>query len=123
LANHHRGARRRQGLYDKLTTELASSSVSAGTEHWGPDRQRLVQALGNLNDRDRELLTLVGWDGLSHDEIAAILECSNATIRVRLHRARKRFARQLNQTDLQRTAVPGHGTARGASALPDLEEA
>lgn len=123
LANHHRGIRRRQSLYEQLITAVAASFVNAAAEVGGPDRERIAEALGKLDDSDRELLTLVGWDGLSHDDIAAILGCSNATVRVRLHRARKRFARHLNPPGVQLVALTGHGTTRGAPALPDLEEA
>lgn len=50
-----------------------------------------------LDEADRELLTLVAWEGLDRDQIAAMLGCSRATIRVRLHRARRRLARLLGE--------------------------
>jgi len=122
LANYHRGVERRRRLHQQMATEVASSFGTEVPEVEGPDLDRIAAALAELSDGDRELLTLVGWDGLDREEIAAMLRCSTATIRVRLHRARKRFARQLNATDLQRTVMPGHGSRRGAPALPDPEE-
>ena len=44
-----------------------------------------------LLDADRELLTLLAWDGLSQEEAAVALGCSRGALKVRLHRARRRF--------------------------------
>jgi RNA polymerase sigma-70 factor (ECF subfamily) len=44
-----------------------------------------------LSASDRELLTLIAWDGLTPTEAAQALGCSRATLAVRLHRARARL--------------------------------
>jgi RNA polymerase sigma factor (sigma-70 family) len=54
------------------------------------ERGRLRAALAVLTDSDRELLLLVGWEGLSQAEAATALGISPGAARVRLHRARKR---------------------------------
>jgi RNA polymerase sigma-70 factor (ECF subfamily) len=54
------------------------------------ERGRLRAALAVLTHPDRELLLLVGWEGLSHAEAATALGISPGAARVRLHRARKR---------------------------------
>jgi RNA polymerase sigma factor (sigma-70 family) len=54
------------------------------------ERGRLRAALAVLADSDRELLLLVGWEGLSQAEVATALGISQGAARVRLHRARKR---------------------------------
>jgi RNA polymerase sigma-70 factor (ECF subfamily) len=54
------------------------------------ERGRLRAALAVLTDSDRELLLLVGWEGLSRAEAATALGISPGAARVRLHRARKR---------------------------------
>jgi RNA polymerase sigma factor (sigma-70 family) len=54
------------------------------------ERGRLRAGLAALTDFDRELLLLVGWEGLSHAEAATALGISPGAARVRLHRARKR---------------------------------
>jgi RNA polymerase sigma factor (sigma-70 family) len=54
------------------------------------ERGRLRAALAVLTDFDRELLLLVGWEGLSQAEAATALGISPGAARVRLHRARKR---------------------------------
>lgn len=51
----------------------------------------LSRALARLESRDRELLLLVGWEQLSHREIAQVLSCSRTNVAVRLHRARARL--------------------------------
>lgn len=51
-----------------------------------------------LTDSDRELLALAIWEGLDPGEIATVLACSRNAVRIRLHRARKRFAMALNET-------------------------
>ena len=46
-----------------------------------------------LTPTEREALVLVGWDGLSNAEAAAVAGCSQATFAVRLFRARQRLIR------------------------------
>jgi RNA polymerase sigma-70 factor (ECF subfamily) len=56
----------------------------------------LIQAFNALDERDREALALVAWDGLAPREAAIVAGCSAATFSVRLHRARKRLTALLN---------------------------
>jgi len=65
-----------------------------------------AHALARLDEADRELVTLVAWEQLDRDQIAAMLGCSRAAVRVRLHRARRRFARLLGEEGHQFTAIP-----------------
>ncbi|HEX2028563.1 MAG TPA: sigma-70 family RNA polymerase sigma factor [Nitriliruptorales bacterium] len=124
LSRHHRGDRRRRRLDERLTSELprllehASPALAEG-----PDRAAIAAAFAELSDGDRELLTLVAWDGLGRDEIAVVLGCSRATVRVRLHRARKRFERHLRQVGVKRLPADGDEPGRWATARPELEEA
>lgn len=64
------------------------------------ERGRLRAALAVLSDSDRELLLLVGWEGLSQAEAATALGISNGAARVRLHRARKRALDALEKLGL-----------------------
>jgi RNA polymerase sigma factor (sigma-70 family) len=100
LANHHRGERRRLALGDRLRAELSDSLPS----HRRPtDVSRTADAFRALPDDDRELLALVGWEGLDTAEIATALGCSRNAVRIRLHRARKRFARELETRSEEHT--------------------
>ena len=61
------------------------------------ERGRLRAALDGLADSDRELLLLVAWEGLTPAEAAAALGISQVAARTRLHRARKRAMKALQQ--------------------------
>jgi DNA-directed RNA polymerase specialized sigma24 family protein len=52
----------------------------------------IAAAFRSLPEQDRELLALTGWEGLDHGQVAAVLGCSRNAVRIRLHRARRRFA-------------------------------
>lgn len=59
----------------------------------GSDEVLEVRAAVNRLERpDRELIWMAYWEDLTRDEMAEILGCSAATLRVRLHRAKKRLA-------------------------------
>jgi RNA polymerase sigma-70 factor (ECF subfamily) len=54
-------------------------------------------ALSQLNERDRELLLLIAWEGLDPAQAAQVLGCTRNALAVRLHRARKRLAAVLRR--------------------------
>ena len=89
IANQQRGTQRQQRIARRLHFELAPVAVEspedAATSVAG-------EALGRLSEPDRELLRLVAWEGLGPSEIATVLNCSGGAVRVRLLRARRRFA-------------------------------
>ncbi|RAY15893.1 RNA polymerase subunit sigma-24 [Actinomadura craniellae] len=94
LANHRRGTARRELLAERLRAEFTEAAPER--EQTG-DRAGVRAALDRLSPEDRELLTLTGWEGLAPGEIATVLGCRPGTVRVRLHRARRRFARELER--------------------------
>ena len=59
-------------------------------------KEKLNEAMMKLSIKHRTVITLFEIDGLSHDEIADIMECSVGTVRSRLH-----YAKQLLQAELQ----------------------
>jgi RNA polymerase sigma-70 factor (ECF subfamily) len=91
-----RGARRRTDLHDRAASEIEATRP-AEDDHAAAVADRLLvqQVLAGLSERDQELLRLVEWDQLSLPDAAAVLGCSAATMKVRLHRARRRFAASL----------------------------
>lgn len=123
LANHHRGVRRRRRLGEKVATQVPVMVADATQLAEGPDGDRIAAALGRLAEADRELLRLVAWDGLGRDEIAAVLGCSAAVVRVRLYRARRRLAGHLAAVGVIRRDPAGHEAGRWAAARPEPEEA
>jgi RNA polymerase sigma factor (sigma-70 family) len=121
LANHHRGKRRRQGLDERLAMNVSEPIGDAAVEV-GVDHSAVAAAFAELADSDRELLTLVGWDQLDRDEIAVIIGSTRAVVRLRLHRARRRFEQALNKHGVKRFAATGHEPTRWANARPGSED-
>jgi|ERR1022692_1853954 RNA polymerase sigma-70 factor (ECF subfamily) len=103
LANHYRGERRKTELADRLRADLA---VTCQDPEYTGSLAGIAAAFGSLAGADRELLSLVAWEGLGHAEIASVLGCSRNAVRIRLHRARSRFAAALSsQHDQPRPAL------------------
>jgi RNA polymerase sigma-70 factor (ECF subfamily) len=95
--------RRSRGVDDTRTSELDPS--------WpAPERgdspfeaaaraeleRRVEAALGRLSLRDREVLLLVGVEGMTPSEAAEVCGWSAGTLRARLHRARERLAAEMD---------------------------
>jgi len=60
-------------------------------------QQMLALYLAKLPRRQADAFVLSRIEGLKHNEIAEILGCSQQTVRVHLHRAMNRLARQLGE--------------------------
>lgn len=58
----------------------------------------LAGAFNSLSERDREVLRLGAWEGLSLADAATVLGCSAVACRVRYHRAKSRLASRLAAT-------------------------
>jgi RNA polymerase sigma-70 factor (ECF subfamily) len=105
LANYHRGQRRRSALAGRLRADLA---VSYRPPEYTGELAQIAEAYRRLPAGEREVLALSAWEGLGHGEIAVVLDCSRNAVRIRLHRARKRFARELAAGQAQsQSADPG----------------
>jgi RNA polymerase sigma-70 factor, ECF subfamily len=61
------------------------------------ERLAVLAALATLRPDDQEALRLTEWEQLDIAAAAQVMGCSAATFRVRLHRARRRFAGALGQ--------------------------
>ena len=92
----------------RLETRLRSVPFEAPDE---PEPQvvrraeydRVLAATGRLRPADQEILRLAAWEELPHDQISRLLGCSVAAVDQRLHRARKRLAKEYRKTH-----APGH---------------
>jgi RNA polymerase sigma-70 factor (ECF subfamily) len=73
-------------------TDDAAADVADGVA----ERAAMLTALAGLRDEDRELLTLIAWQGLTPRQAAQVVGCSVPTYFVRLHRARKRLQEALS---------------------------
>jgi RNA polymerase sigma factor (sigma-70 family) len=89
IANQRRSNRRRVALQERLALE--AGSVSHEPPASDGEETLVRSALRRLGPRDREVLLLAEWEGLSPAQIAGVLGCITVTARGRLHRARRRF--------------------------------
>ncbi|MDH2429438.1 RNA polymerase sigma factor [Sphaerisporangium sp. TRM90804] len=107
LANQRRGDSRRTALAARLRAELADWEDTAPSH----EADAIRDAFRRLAPADREVLSLVSWEGLSTAEIATVLGCSRGAVRLRLHRARKRLAGELESADLDLVRYGPRATA------------
>lgn len=105
LANQRRGQRRAERLSARLRA-AGMASVQAVDVSGVELASGIAAAFGRLPDADRELLALVAWEGLTSVEAARVVGCSAGAARVRLHRARSRFARELASEGIERVTGP-----------------
>ncbi len=122
LANHRRSGRRRLRLLAGLRS-LRPSDHPSGSDG-GERGDRVAGAFGRLSASDRDLLGLVAWEGLSSGELGRVLDCTPGAARIRVHRARRRFAGQLARlgVDVKRPGGTGHVWTDGHSPVPKVEE-
>ena len=89
IANQRRSRRRYAALHERLAVEAeAPRQEPRGISL---DGSLVRKTLRRLGPRDREVLLLAEWEGLSPAEIASVMGCLTVTARGRLHRARRRF--------------------------------
>jgi RNA polymerase sigma factor (sigma-70 family) len=107
IANQLRRDRHRSRLTERIGAQLRGA-VASSPESSGAMMAAL--ALRGLAEEDRELLMLVSWEGLSPAAIGRVLGCSPSAVRVRLHRARARLSREMEQLELlpKRTSPSRH---------------
>ncbi|MFJ4526139.1 RNA polymerase sigma factor [Streptomyces sp. NPDC088810] len=106
LANARRADGRRRRLMQRLT--LAQRPLPAA----GADHTDLYAALGTLRELDRELVLLWAWEGLAPRQIAEATGLTPNAVSIRLHRAKRRLAVQLERKTRRRT---GHDRGEGRS--------
>ncbi|MFI7046451.1 RNA polymerase sigma factor [Streptosporangium sandarakinum] len=93
LANHLRGERRHEQRAAALREQIIASPTLSGPPP--AEYTQLGRVFRALSDDDRELLSLVAWEKLDTEQMARTLGITRNAVRVRLYRARKRFARAL----------------------------
>jgi len=98
VANQRRSQRRRGRLGERLEHEAVSRTAPPEPLDSLHRRDAFSRAFRRLGEDEREVLRLVAWDGLDTREAAAVLGCSAAAFRVRLHRARRKLAKHLQAT-------------------------
>ena len=121
LQTQVRAAYRRRALYEKAAlqpgygdgSDLDPSKLTA-------EKFAVRAAFAQLSARDQETLSLVAWDGLSNVEAAKVLGLSHQGFRVRLHRARNRFAAHASAEGLASPSAPD--SHRAVQTVSPIEE-
>jgi RNA polymerase sigma-70 factor (ECF subfamily) len=103
LANRRRGIRRHDQLIARLMDNVGDDFDSDTSEL----RLAFAQTLAALPAADREVLTLTGWYDLTPTDAAQALGCTASAYAVRLHRARKRLASELEAAGYRGTSPVG----------------
>jgi RNA polymerase sigma-70 factor (ECF subfamily) len=113
ISGQYRTETRREALAARLQGEPQDHSVDlAGSV---AERDAVLAAFAALRERDREVLRLVAWDGLTPAEAAQVLGVTRLAFTVRLHRARRRLEHELER-DVPPEVV--QKTRRHADARP-----
>jgi RNA polymerase sigma-70 factor (ECF subfamily) len=110
LANHRRGVARQRALSARLAAEVVEMYEQQPSD--SAELRTIRRVFGTLPAADQELLALVGWEGLDHGEIATVLGCTRNAVRIRLHRARKRLARELTNAGVPTDELTVSGRLR-----------
>lgn len=114
LANQRRSRTRRERLTARLRA-LPQDAPALDTMAFArADAQAVLAALAHLSERDRDVLLLAAWEGLSHAQIARVLGCSENAAMIRLHRARLR----LREICRKENARPGDEQSNAANKRP-----
>lgn len=116
VGNQRRRAVRWGRLHDRATALFSRApAIDPGLADHASRAFR--QAWQALPERDREILRLAAWEGLSGSALAVAAGCAEPAARARLHRARRRLA------DLLDHAPDGasHRGPRAASSKSDLQ--
>lgn len=92
VANHRRANERRSRLGRRMASHALPPAAPDEVGDGVATRADVLAVLALLPHREQEALRLTEWEGLDPREAAAVAGCSAATFRVRLHRARVRFA-------------------------------
>lgn len=80
----------------ELARALDVAPIRSRSGATGDAQSTIAGALSALSRRDREIVTLVTWDGLDTREVASVLGLSANVVKVRIHRARAKLRRELD---------------------------
>lgn len=111
-ASQFRAAVRQRSIAAELRAWTTAAELTTGdiADQIG-ERYSVLAALATLTISDRDLLTLVAWHGLTAGQAAQVMGCTTAAYFVRLHRARRRLERAMNE-QARRTAPSPAGLRR-----------
>ncbi len=112
--NHYRRHDRRLRLVERMRqVSIPESGDDMAAEL--SDSRRIRTALGELPERDREVLLLHAWEELTAEQIGEVLEISTVAVWKRLQRARERLTALLEDAPDSDTSPHEVGTTKEAT--------
>jgi RNA polymerase sigma-70 factor (ECF subfamily) len=81
--------------------EISQESAPGQEERYiaKEESDTILAALARLGDDERDILALIVSSGLCYQEIADIRQCSVANIKVKVHRARQKLKKLLQENN------------------------
>lgn len=101
MRRHRRPGRSPVSMEDALEVADGKVDLEGGLLE-AEERRAVRKALDSLDEKYRSVVTLLYFQKLSYEEIAAVLQCPLKTVETRLYRARK-----LMKKNLERAGVGG----------------
>ncbi|MFK4296145.1 RNA polymerase sigma factor (sigma-70 family) [Arthrobacter sp. GAS37] len=97
LRNHDSSLSRSAGLIGALRLEHIPGTPA--------EESSVRDAIDHLGPKEREVLLLTSWDGLTAVEVSHLLDTTATAVRMRLHRARKELSRILQEQTVSEGAT------------------
>jgi RNA polymerase sigma-70 factor, ECF subfamily len=116
VASQRRASSRRDALYLRLRESVGDQAADALSVE--PPTGAVAAALARLGEKDREALTLIGWDGLRPREAAAVVGEIPSAFYVRLHRAKRRLRRLLDEPPERSSDAPAPHVLEAKEPIP-----
>jgi len=126
VLNHRRGLRRYRVALSRVPLPEVGGPVSAGVQDFAGDVAERIAAeskmslilslVGYLPERERQVLELCAWDGLSYEDAGAVLGIPVGTVRSRLSRARQRLR------ELERRSGHERDVSSSVQIVPEGEQ-
>lgn len=86
--------------------DMASQLVAVSDPTASRQLAELDRAIGQLPLEQRQVVLLVGLEGMSYDDVAGILHCPVGTVRSRLSRARDQLRRLMGMAEPAASSSP-----------------
>ena len=107
VGHQWRATMRQRRLEDRLrTVPLLPPSAADESVTESEDRLRVLDAASRLGDTDAEVLRLSAWEQLSVIDIATVLDVAPNAVKQRLHRARRKLAREYRRLESRTPQAP-----------------
>lgn len=107
LRNRARAMSRQRSLTSRIWVNQPRSVPGPETQVVrNEEHQALLDAMERLSEKDREIIRLVRWEGLSRETVAEMFFVSRAAIDQRISRAYKRLGRMLDVQEREPRTAP-----------------